>query len=77
MDAATLIYKTNKGTLGSIVGTRLDPLIEAAKQARVTGKIGKDVVERGVVMATWRTRPAYDFIAEKPQPEAPAVKPKV
>ena len=66
MQAAAFIYQDAKGNLGAVLGQKLDPLVEQAKRARVTGKVGKVTVDRGVVLASWRTFPAYDFIAEKP-----------
>ena len=72
MKAASLIYRTAKG-VGSIAGQNLDPLVDMAKQARTTGVAGnvKGVVE-GVVLASWRSAPAYRFTVEtgKLQPKA-------
>jgi len=72
MKVATLAYRNAKG-FGSLVDTSLDPLLAIAKEARRTGAIGnvKGITE-GVVMATWRTAPAYEFTVEsgKLQPKA-------
>ena len=76
MKAAVLIYETASGKLEAIPGRSLDPLMDAAKAARVAGLIGKTPVVEGVVLCNWRHSQQYRFRAEPPAPVAKSVKPK-
>ncbi len=78
MKAAAFIYLGTDGKIGSIADTSLGSLEDQARKARVTGMVGETPIERGVVIASWRTNPAYRFIAEvQPVAAAPKVKTKV
>ena len=59
--AATLICRKPDGSLASAVGSSLDPLLELAKVARVSGLLDGVTVVEGVVLANWRRDPAYMF----------------
>ena len=77
MKAAAFIYLGTDGKVGSIADTSLVNLEAEARKARVTGMVGKTPIERGVVIASWRTNPAYRFIAEvQPVAKAPKIKAK-
>ena len=59
--AAPLICRKPDGSLASAVDCSLDPLLEIAKAARVSGLLDGVSVVEGVVLANWRRDPAYVF----------------
>jgi hypothetical protein len=72
--AACLICKKPDGTLASVIGESLDPLLAQAKKANTTGLLDGVPVDSGVVMANWRRDVAFQFnvataVKEACQPE--------
>jgi len=59
-----LVAEQKNGKLLSIPGTSIEDLLKVAKQARVTGKIGKVAITAGVVLASWRLGPAFKFVVQ-------------
>ena len=68
--AATLICRTPDGSLVSQVGGSLDPLLETAKEARVSGLLDGAPVCEGVVLANWRNAICYSFKVDQSVQEA-------
>ena len=58
---AVIIAKRPNGSLVSVPCESLDPLLKAAKAARVTGKLDGNPVAEGVVLATWKHGVVFKF----------------
>jgi hypothetical protein len=64
MKVASLVFMAVDGSVGSIAGQNLDPLMAIAKKARITGLIEKTPITEGVVMCNWKALPPYQFKVE-------------
>lgn len=67
MKSAALICKTSKGEYVSIAGDSLTPLIAKAREVRDSGKLGKDQIEQGLVICSWRHGPQMRFNVKRHQ----------
>lgn len=70
---AVLVIEGADGSLESVAGRSVVPLVAQAKVVRASGKHGKSAVASGCVLTSWNIGPVFQFRAAK-QPAA--VKPK-
>jgi len=71
---AVLACLKRGGGLVSFPSETLEPLLETAKAARVTGLVGDVAVLEGIVMASWRGSACYKFTVDADAAERAAPK---
>ena len=72
MKAAVLICRKRDGELVSVVEDTIVDLLALAKATRVSGELDGDSIDRGVVLSSWHSGPAYRFRCAAPVAKAKA-----
>jgi len=70
MKAAVLICRKRAGGLVSVAEDTIVNVLKLAKATRVSGELDGEPIERGVVLSSWHSGPAYRFRCAVPVEKA-------